>query len=81
MLSRAMLQAIGDAVERAGGDMRDVEDLVHAWERLERATQARADGMRYDAQYIRCCCADGGLPSDDGRCSRCYGRFASRGQA
>ncbi len=74
MISQGMAVAIARAVEKAGGDMDDVEDLIGVWERLERDTHARVDRMRHEARTVRCCCADGGAePTEDGRCSSCSG--------
>ncbi len=73
-LTTELVRSIAMAVENAGGDITDVEDLVAVWERLERDQVARVDRMRYEARTIRCCCADGAEPMSDGRCQRCYGR-------
>ncbi|MGO8906630.1 MAG: hypothetical protein ACLQMH_13545 [Solirubrobacteraceae bacterium] len=34
MTDPTIIRAIADAVERAGGDMEDVRDLLEVWERL-----------------------------------------------
>lgn len=70
----AVILSIARAVEQAGGDLADVEDLVAVWERVQARTQPIADAMRRDARTRPCCCADDPAPGADGRCSRCYGR-------
>lgn len=77
-LSQDLRRAIAEAVQEAGGTIADAEDLADVWRRLERDTQARADRMRYEAQHIRCCCADGGQPNSRSICDRCYGRVERR---
>ena len=77
-LPNTMLKAIGEAVQNAGGDLTDVEDLIRAWQRLEHDWQPRVDRIRHQARTIRCCCADGGQPDDTGQCQRCYGKAANR---
>jgi hypothetical protein len=79
MIPRKTLIAIARAVQEAGGDMSDVEDLVRTWERLHADPRGRVDRMRHEARTARCCCADGGADeTDDGRCGRCFGAFAGR---
>ncbi len=74
MISERLAVAIARAVERAGGDWSDVEDLIAVWERLERDHQARIDYMRHRAEMVCCSCSNGGAePAVDGRCSRCWG--------
>ncbi len=77
-VSRELLVAIADAVHSAAGGMDNVEDLARTWERLESATQARIDRMRYEARTIRCSCGDGGLVEDSRRCRGCYGTLQAR---
>lgn len=73
-LASGLLDAIARTVHRIGGDVADVEDLVRVWERLERAWCPRVDRLRYETRTVACTCADGGdEPTDDGRCSRCFG--------
>ena len=72
-LSEGHLVAIGRAVQDAGGDMQDVDDLVATWQRLERDWEPRVDRMRYEAARPRCCCADEPALGRDGRCERCFG--------
>ena len=68
-----VIVSIARAVERAGGDMDDVRDLVDTWERLAVTAQPKADAMRREARNVRCCCADQPSPAKDGRCPRCHG--------
>jgi hypothetical protein len=77
MISRGVLLEIIAAVERAGGDLQVVKDLVEVWERLERVRQPRVDAMRREARTVRCRCAAGerGLA---GRCTLCFGQTAER---
>jgi hypothetical protein len=44
--SRELVRAIATAVEREGGDIADVEDLVDVWERLASDPHGRVDRMR-----------------------------------
>jgi hypothetical protein len=74
VIPRGVLIAIGKAVQNAGGDMTDVDDLVTVWERLEADTRGRVERLRHEARTVRCCCASGGVAMPDGRCERCYGR-------
>jgi len=76
-LSRSLLRAIGQAVQDAGGDMTDVDDLVLVWERLDADLDRRAARMRYEAQHAACCCATPGDPAENGRCSGCWGTFGA----
>jgi hypothetical protein len=62
-----VLVAIAAAVEREGGDLDDVRDLVAVWERVATVTGPRVDAMRREAANPRCGCADGGEPASDGR--------------
>jgi len=55
-LHNSLLRAIGNAVEQAGGDMDDVDDLVATWERVGADPDGRAARMRYEAKQVRCCC-------------------------
>jgi hypothetical protein len=69
---RQVLVAIACAVERHGGDMDDVADLIATWERVQAVTGPRADRMRYEAATRPCRCADGGMAAEEGgRCERC----------
>jgi hypothetical protein len=80
VLPDGLLRAVGRAVQDAGGDMRDVDDLVDVWQRLGRDLDRRASAMRGEAKRVRCACADGGEePTGDGRCSRCYGSLREPG--
>jgi hypothetical protein len=72
-LDLSLVRAIAEAVEREGGDMDDVRDLVAVWERQHRTTQPRADSMRREAANRTCRCADGGEPGVEDRCERCDG--------
>jgi uncharacterized paraquat-inducible protein A len=74
-IPRSVLIAIGKAVQNAGGDMTDVEDLVQTWERLARDRYGRVDQMRHAARTVCCCCGRSAEPAEDGRCSRCFGRL------
>lgn len=74
-LPRSLLRAIGQAVQDADGDRDDVDELVKVWRRLDVDLELRAARMRYDAEHVRCCCADGDDPDGDSRCSRCYGQL------
>lgn len=72
-LPRSVLIAIASAVERQGGDMDDVDDLIACWERLCGDQHGRVDRLRHDAANGVCRCADGGRADDHGRCERCAG--------
>lgn len=58
--------ASGNGQDRLRGTTRDTHD-THDSENECRECVATAETPR-------CCCADGGEDSDDGRCSRCWGR-------
>jgi hypothetical protein len=73
-LPNSLLRAIGNAVELAGGDMDDVDDLVDVWERLDADLDRRGARMRFEAEQAGCCCLAPTEPGADGRCSRCWGR-------
>jgi hypothetical protein len=60
MISRELLAGIVAAVERAGGDLDDVKDLVEVWERLERSWQPLVDAMCREARAVSCSRGDGG---------------------
>jgi hypothetical protein len=45
--------AIANAVERQGGDMDDVDDLVGVWERLAADKGGRVDRLRAEAASRR----------------------------
>jgi hypothetical protein len=49
-LPRKVVIAIAQAVERQGGDIEDVEDLIAVWERVGRRNGERADIIRREAQ-------------------------------
>ena len=72
-MDEATIRAIAGAVERQGGDYSDVEDLLDTWEHLHADKGGRAARLHYKAAHPACRCVDGGLPGDDGRCSRCCG--------
>ena len=76
-----VIVSIARAVEKAGGDMDDVRDLVQTWERVQARTQPKADAMRRQAANVRCCCADRPEQASDGRCSRCHGWPKAKGNA
>jgi hypothetical protein len=44
----SLLYAIGRAVEKAGGDADDVDDLVKVWERLHADAGGKLDRLRYE---------------------------------
>jgi hypothetical protein len=67
------LRAIARAVQRAGGDLHDAEDLADVWERMERVWGPRVDLMRRVASRPRCCCGIFVEVGPDGRCERCQG--------
>lgn len=72
-LSEDHLLAISRAVQGAGGDMADAEDLAAVWERMERTWAPRVDRMRREAAAVRCCCPRDPHDLTGGRCSRCQG--------
>jgi hypothetical protein len=72
-LPRSLLRAIGEAVQDAGGDMDDVEDMVDVWTRLDADMDRCASRLLFNAQHPRCCCSTPADPDELGRCSRCYG--------
>lgn len=72
-LPRSLAKAIADAVDAEGGDAQDARGLAATWERLQADQHGRLDRLRYDAAHPRCCCVDGRLLEDAGRCGRCYG--------
>jgi hypothetical protein len=72
-LPAQIVRAIAAAVEKHGGTMDDVDDLIAVWERLAVEQGARADRMRYEAANRRCTCTDGGLAESGDRCERCCG--------
>jgi hypothetical protein len=74
VIPRNVLIAIAMAVQKAGGDHDDVDDLVWVWQRLEADKRGHVDRMRAEAGSVRCCCAGDSMPTPDGRCERCYGR-------
>jgi hypothetical protein len=45
----SVIVAIANAVERRGGEIEDVEDLIAVWERVERRNGERADIIRHEA--------------------------------
>jgi hypothetical protein len=49
---RNVLVAIATAVERQGGDMADVEDLLSVWQRVARRNDERADVIRREAREL-----------------------------
>lgn len=71
MIPESILRAIGEAVEKAGGDLDDALDLLAVWERLAADKRGRADRLRYEAANPTCRCADGGIPGSTDRCERC----------
>jgi hypothetical protein len=73
MLSDTLICAIAGAVERQGGEMDDVDDLIATWERLSADPRGPFARLHYDAAHPTCSCADGGVPGD-GRCARCNGQ-------
>ena len=70
----SVVLAIARAVDRAGGDLEDAEDLVQTWERVQVCSELRADAMRREARTRECCCANRPEPGRDGRCPVCFGR-------
>jgi hypothetical protein len=67
------LRAIARAVQRAGGDLEDAEDLADAWERMECTWGPRVDRTRYEAATARCVCGVFVEVGPSGRCKRCQG--------
>ena len=67
-----VIVSIARAVERAGGDMDDVRDLVDTWERLAVTTGPKVDATRRQAGTVKCCCANRPDPGRDGRCPVCH---------
>jgi hypothetical protein len=51
-LDLARVRAIAEAVERAGGDYSDVQDLIDVWERVQRRNSDRADLIRAQAARL-----------------------------
>jgi hypothetical protein len=45
-LARSLIVAVARAVEKRGGDMDDVADLLDVWERLARDPYGRLDRVR-----------------------------------
>jgi len=74
----SLLRTIGNAVERAGGDLQDAEALVDVWERLDADLDRRALRIKFEASRVHCCCRTPAEPAPDGRCSRCWGRSPAR---
>jgi uncharacterized paraquat-inducible protein A len=72
-LPDGLLRALGEAVQRAGGTRKDVEDLIAVWQRLDRELDRRASVLAREVRCCRCCCAQPAEPGLDGRCLRCYG--------
>jgi hypothetical protein len=70
---RVVLVAIARAVERQGGDIDDVADLLDVWQRLDADGRGRVERMRHEARTVRCCCASGAEIGAGGRCTRCQG--------
>ncbi len=68
-----IIRRIAIAVEKQGGDMDDVDDLVEVWARLHVDPLARVDRLRYEAARPVCRCADGGKSAPEPRCQRCHG--------
>jgi len=71
-LPRSLIVAVAQAVEKQGGDLDDVRDLLDVWERLAEDKHGRLDRLRYEAAHPVCHCVDGGTHGS-GRCERCYG--------
>lgn len=67
--------ACARAVERAGGDLSDLEDLLLVWSRVATNTERRADAIRSAVSRAACSCFDDGDANGGGRCTRCYGRL------
>lgn len=72
-LPSSLITAIARAVEREGGDLDDVRDLLEVWERLAADQHGRLDRLRYEAANPPCSCADGGKVATNKRCERCHG--------
>jgi len=70
---KPILVAIAQAVERAGGDITDVEDLVAVWERLNADKRGRTARLAHDVATQPCTCTDGGQPDPHNRCQHCHG--------
>jgi hypothetical protein len=51
-LDVATIRAIAEAVETAGGDYMDVQDLVSVWRRVARRNGERADVCRHEASEL-----------------------------
>jgi hypothetical protein len=51
-LDPALIRAIAEAVERAGGDYSDVHDLIDVWQRVQRRNNDRADLIRAEAARL-----------------------------
>ncbi len=49
-LDLTLIHAIAAAVEREGGDLTDVEDLIAAHERVQRRNGERADVIRREVR-------------------------------
>jgi hypothetical protein len=47
-----IVRVIAEAVQRQGGDMADVEDLLHVWQRVQRRNDERADVIRREAREM-----------------------------
>jgi hypothetical protein len=67
------IRAIARAVEKAGGDMDDVDDLVAVWKRLDADRSGRVDQLRRANATVRCCCAGSHELANDSRCPQCQG--------
>jgi hypothetical protein len=52
MMPQSVIRAIATAVERQGGDMDDVDDLVLVWQRVARRNAERADVCRREAREV-----------------------------
>jgi hypothetical protein len=72
-LPETLVRAIALAVQREGGDMDDVDDLIDAWTRLHTTTQPRVDAMRREARAAPCTRIDGEVADRGDGCRRCYG--------
>ena len=69
----AVIRAIALAVEREGGDIDHVDDLVDVWGRLAAERCGRVERIRYEAAHRPCACVDDGVDEGHGGCGRCYG--------
>ena len=49
MIPESVIRAIANAVEREGGDIDDVDDLIDVWNRLYADKRGRVDRLRYGA--------------------------------